>query len=89
MTIPDYLAEEVDFLEWKAGDWRTRYNYDHYLKVWTKIQGLEIWWWFDFENDRLRFVTRSDVQPHIGDYIDVSPQILPFPPSSDYDFYHR
>ncbi|MCP4544263.1 MAG: hypothetical protein GY832_44690 [Chloroflexi bacterium] len=86
MTIPDYLKEEIIFIEWVEGDWRTLHNYDHYLKAWTKIQGLEIWWWFDFADNQLRFVSRSDVNKHVGDYIDVSVIELPPPSFVDYQF---
>ncbi len=87
MTLEDYLGEEVDFTDWQAGKWESGYTYDHYLKAWTKVQGIEFWWWFTFENDKLRFVTRTGVSRyHIGNYIDVPLQILPLPPLVDYRF---
>ncbi len=87
MTLDDYLGEEVDFTYWQAGKWESGYTYDHYLKAWTKIQGIEFWWWFTFENDKLRFVTRDGISDyHIENYIDVPLQTLPLPPLEDYRF---
>ena len=87
MTIPGYLADEITFLEWKEGNWPTSYNYDRVLKAWTKIQGLEIWWWFDFEDGRLRAVTRSDPNLNMGNYLVVPFEVLPFPRAKDYEFF--
>jgi len=83
MTIPDYLEDEVVFTEWEAGDWN---GYTHYLKAWTRIQGLEIWWWFVFKASGLRVVTRSSPNPNVGDYIDIPLEDLPPPASRDYRF---
>ncbi len=88
MTIPDYLEEDVVFTEWEVGEWESgRYIYTNYLKAWTKIQGLEIWWWFEFQDNQLKTVTKLGVgEYHIGDYIDVPFFDLPLPPSKDYHF---
>ena len=90
MTLADYLGEEVDFTDWQSGKWEGRHTFDHYLKAWTKIQGIEFWWWFTFEDGRLKFVTRDGISDyHIGNYIDVSLQTLPLPPLVDYRFAQR
>jgi hypothetical protein len=87
ITLKDYLEEQIDFTDWQAGKWESGYTYDHYLKAWTKIQGIEFWWWFTFENDKLRFVTQTGISKyHIGNYIDVPLQTLPLPPLVDYRF---
>ncbi|MCP4544265.1 MAG: hypothetical protein GY832_44700 [Chloroflexi bacterium] len=88
MTIPDYLEEEVIFTEWEVGEWDSGlFMYTNYLKAWTKIQGLEILWWFAFNDNRLKAATRFRVvESHIGDYIDVSPFDLPLPLTQHYYF---
>jgi hypothetical protein len=87
MTIGDYLDAEVVFTKWEEGEWEGEYTYDHYLKAWTEIQGLEIWWWFVFEDNHLRIVTRGGIaEYHVGDYIDVPFWTLPLPPLEDYYF---
>jgi hypothetical protein len=81
MTLEDYLDQEVVFTDWQAGRWEGRFTYDHYLKAWTKLQGIEFWWWFTFEDGQLKYVTRDGISDyHIGDYIDVSEMTLPLPP---------
>ncbi len=87
MTIGDYLDADVVFTKWEEGEWEGEYTYDHYLKAWTEIQGLEIWWWFVFEDNHLRIVTRGGIaEYHVGDYIDVPFWTLPLPPLEDYYF---
>jgi hypothetical protein len=88
MTIPDYLGDEVIFIEWEEGDWPdARHHYSHSLKAWTKIQGLEIKWWFVFEDGWLKIITRGGISKyHTGDYIDTPFEILPLPPLKDYYF---
>ncbi|MCP4539112.1 MAG: hypothetical protein GY832_18405 [Chloroflexi bacterium] len=88
MTIPDYLEEEVVFTEWDVGEWDSGLLiYTNYLKAWTKIQGLEIWWWFAFNDNRLRAATRFRVvESNIGDYIDVFFLELPIPSTQHYYF---
>jgi hypothetical protein len=86
-TLGDYLGEEIDFTDWQAGKWQGEYPYDHYLKAWTKVQGIEFWWWFTFENDRFKFITRDGISDyHTRDYIDVPLLTLPLPPLVDYRF---
>jgi hypothetical protein len=90
MTVPDYLEEEVVFTEWEEGEWQGEYLYDHYLEAWTKIQGLEIKWWFVFEDGWLKIITRGGISKyHTGDYIDVSFEVLPRPSSEDFLFSFR
>ncbi|CAG0937731.1 hypothetical protein TFLX_06681 [Thermoflexales bacterium] len=90
MTLADYLEQEIDFTDWQAGKWQGHYTYDHYLKAWTKIQGIEFWWWFKFENEQLRVVTRDGVSDyHLGNYSDVPLQTLPLPPLAEYLFAPR
>jgi len=87
ITLKDYLEEQIDFTDWQAGKWEGRHTFDHYLKAWTKIQGIEFWWWFTFEGSQLKFVTRDGISDyHIGNYIDVPFRTLPLPPLADYRF---
>jgi hypothetical protein len=90
MTIPDYLGEEVVFTEWEEGEWRSEpFLYTNYLGAWTKIQGVEFWWWFEFKDNQLRTVTRVGVSNyHIGDFTDV-PLTTLSPPSSAQDYRFR
>jgi hypothetical protein len=87
MTLADYLEEDVIFTDWQAGKWEGRHTYDHYLKAWTKIQGVEFWWWFTFDGGRLKFITQDGISDYqVGDYIDVPLQTLPLPPLADYSY---
>lgn len=88
-NLADYLDQEIIFIDWQAGKWEGAFPYDHYLKAWTKIQGIEFWWWFTFENGRLKYATRDGVSVtdyHIGNYMDVPFQTLPLPSLVDYRF---
>lgn len=92
MTLADYLDQEIVFTDWQSGRWEGRHTFDHYLKAWTKIQGIEFWWWFTFEDDRLKYTVRDGVASadyHRGDYIDVSFGSLPLPPLLEYSFTNR
>lgn len=87
MTLPGYLGEQVSFTKWEAGDWPSGWdNYNYYVEAWTKIGGLEIGWWFGFEDNRLRLVTRTNANRGVGDdFIDI-PLSLPIPYGQDYRF---
>jgi len=89
MTLADYLNQEIVFTDWQAGKWEGRHTFDHYLKAWTKVQGIEFWWWFTFGDGRLKYIVRdgvADSDYHIGDYIDISFWSLPLPPLLEYRF---
>ena len=90
MTIPDCLEGEIVFTEWEEGEWQSgSLLYTNYLKAWTEIQGLEmeIWWWFIFEDNWLKTVTRlGRISKYpIGDF-DGSLRELSPPPAKDYYF---
>jgi hypothetical protein len=73
MTIPSYLEEEVVFTEWEEGSWPASFDwyYNYALTAWTKIQGLEIRWWFMFEDGQLRITDGAVIERQVDDYIDI------------------
>ncbi len=89
ITIPDYLEEEIVFTDWMEVEWTARRGYfDHGLIAWTKTQGLKILWGFKVQDGYLEEVERFGVSEyHVGDYIDVSFDVLPLPPAEGYEFW--
>jgi hypothetical protein len=90
MTIPDYLGEEIVFTEWESiqGEpGKYKHDYDHCLRAWTKLQGLEVGWCFVFGEGRLKIATGPvGIQHDIGDYVEVNPDQLSLPAQKDYRF---
>jgi hypothetical protein len=85
MTIPDYIGEEVVFTEWRELE-ESGYLF-HYLEAWTELQGLELRWWFRFENRHLKVAVGPEtLEESVGDYIYVNPDELPPPVPRDYVF---
>ncbi|MEE8390640.1 MAG: hypothetical protein V3S14_07590 [Anaerolineae bacterium] len=91
MTLHDYIEEDVVFYDWRRedGPWAAPLGssdylyYNYRITAWTKIQGLEFTWWFLFlEEDqviRLRQARPRLLGRGVGDYIDVSYEVLPPP----------
>lgn len=69
MTLPDYLTNEIIFNKWESGEWDGRHRYTHRLVGWTRLEGLNVNWWFQFNDGNLRLATRAAVaNAHTGDY---------------------
>ena len=84
MTLANYLEEEISFTKWEKVE-RPPANVYNRLEAWTKIQGLEIEWYFVFRDGRLRAVNGPYLlQYQVGDYID-KPE-LNLPPIDSYAF---
>lgn len=88
MTIPNYLEEEVVFTEWEEVEFDVAtFDYTHRLRAWTKLQGLEVVWYFVFKDARLKIASGAwTEQAAVGDYIQVPMFTLPHPRFEDYRF---
>ncbi|MCP4539111.1 MAG: hypothetical protein GY832_18400 [Chloroflexi bacterium] len=102
MTLPNHIEDDVAFYDWRRedGPWAAAkgssdyWYYNYRITVWTKIQGLESTWWFLFlEEDqeiRLRNATAGLLEYGVGDYTDISYEIVPFPDvSRTYGFWGK
>lgn len=87
--MADYLEEDIAFYDWQESDRPVggRYKYNYEITAWTKIQGLRFKWWFLFQDGRLRLAEGIFKEAGVGDYIDVSEEILPFPSVSLSEIY--
>jgi len=89
MTLLDYLEEEITFSDWTQGDWPAGFGdrFSHSIKVWTRIQGLKMTYFFAFENDNLWEVDRGiNIESHVGNYINVPFEMLRIPGFKSYFF---
>jgi len=94
MTLGDYLEEEVVFSDWGPVDDGPRavaeLQFNYAITVWTKIQGLEIRWWFLFMEEDLRAARGWISEYGVGDYIDIPQEELPYPSLAEtYLFWER
>ena len=90
MTIPGYLGEEIVFTEWediKGQPGQYKHDYNHCLRGWTELQGLEVGWCFVFVKGYLKIATGPmGIQQGIGDYVEVHFEQLSLPGQKDYRF---
>jgi hypothetical protein len=82
MALAYYLDGDVVFsdageIDVQGGLPSERYNFG--ITAWTKLQGLKITYGFLFEKGRLLQVAGSVIEPYTGDYIDVPPELFPYP----------
>lgn len=89
MALPDYLAEEIVFSDWREGSWNssTRLNHNYQLMAWTKLMGLKTVWRFTFYEGRLIEAQGGLLETKVGDYIDVPLNRLPPPSLEDLSYY--
>jgi hypothetical protein len=79
--LQDYLEDDVFLSPLEEGEWETGlgFPFTHALTAWTRIQGIEFRWLFVFREGRLRMAERQVDDVWVGDYVDVSTDILPLP----------
>jgi hypothetical protein len=72
MSLGNFLDDEILFLNWEMGSWRSpiRLNFDHKLSVWTKIQGCKVDYFFGFYEDRLVMIEWHTTGCNSSDYIE-------------------
>ena len=89
MSLPDYVEQDIVFSEWSKGDWPAGFGdrFSHSIRVWTRIQGLKMTYFFAFENGNLWEVDRGiNIEPHVGNYANVPFERLRIPGFKSYFF---
>jgi hypothetical protein len=92
MTLGAYLEDDVHFNDPEAIDLTSGLShYTYRLKIWTKLQGVELAYLFEFYNSRLGDIRGGLIEPHTGDYHEVPIEQLPLLTQNDisYNFIGR
>jgi hypothetical protein len=92
MTLGAYLQDDVRFENLEKIDIREGLNhYTHQLKLWTRLQGIKLVYWFEFYNGRLGDIEGSVIANHKEDYREVPIDQLPLlrDDKISYDFIGR
>ena len=91
MSLPNYIEDEISFSNWSKDDQRSiiRMNYNYTLTSWTKIQGLRISWLFIFYEGKFITAAANPPEYHVGEYIDVSSDILHPPSQESLEYWNR
>jgi hypothetical protein len=71
MTLDEYVAEEIIFINWELVDLQRGFShFDSHLQAWTKLGGLEIEWYLGFKGERLDVaVGPAVINSKTGNYI--------------------